>query len=343
MTDFDTEGLSRWLVAQELGLGHVRQVEPLSGGQSNPTYHIVTDTRDCVLRRKPFGPLLPSAHAIEREYRAISALSPAGFPVPRPITLCEDRDVIGAPFYLMDKVTGRSFWDATLPDESPATRRKLFEAMVDTQARLHRLSPEDIGLATFGKPDNYLSRQVSLWTRQYRAAETEIIPEMEELIRWLPTSLPEQVSAAVIHGDFRIDNLIYAPDRPDVLAVIDWELSTLGDPLADFTYLAMNWVMPVDGRSGLFGIDFEQSGIPTLSEVVTRYCRAVGRDGIGRLEWYFAFNLFRLAAILQGVKARADSGNAADPNAADMARRVRPLADLAWQQARRDGAQGGLK
>lgn len=338
MSDFDEVALAQWMRAAVPG-AEIASIEKFPGGQSNPTYRVRTATGSFVLRRKPFGPLLPSAHAVEREFRLISAIHPVGFPVPRPVALCEDETVIGAPFYLMEMVEGRTFWDGTLPDVPKADRRAYYEAMIDTVAALHSIDPEAVGLGDFGRPGNYMQRQVERWTKQYRASQTDDIPEVEKLIAWLPHTLPEQAGIAIIHGDYRIDNLIYAEHSPQVRAVLDWELATIGDPLADFAYLAMHWVMPRDGPAGLGGVDLAEAGIPTLDEAVARYCKATGRDSVPDLHWYFAYNLFRLVGIVQGIKRRVLDGNASSSQAAEAAERLLPLAKAGWAQARIAGAE----
>jgi aminoglycoside phosphotransferase (APT) family kinase protein len=336
VSDLDEGKLAGWLrdtVSTELDA-----VEKFPGGQSNPTYRIGTARGPFVLRRKPFGPLLPSAHAVDREYRLLSALHPTGFPVPRPVALCEDESVIGAAFYLMALVEGRTVWDGTLPDVPKPERRAHYEAMVDTLAALHAIDPQAVGLGDFGPPGNYFERQVQRWTKQYRASQTDDIAEVERLIDWLPRTLPPQTRIAIIHGDYRIDNLIYAPDAPQVRAALDWELTTIGDPLADFTYLAMNWAMPRDGRSGLAGVDLGAEGLPSLDDMVARYCAASGRDGLPDLHWYFAYNLFRLVGIVQGIKKRMADGNASSAQAAATVAKLVPLAEAAWAEARKAGA-----
>lgn len=336
--DLDATALSVWLDGALPGPTGPLRIEKFSGGQSNPTYRLDRGDARWVLRRKPFGTLLPSAHAVDREFRLIGALHPAGLPVPRPLALCTDESVIGAMFYVMALVEGRVFWDGTLPDSSPQERRAVYEAAIVNLAALHAIDPETIGLGDFGRPGNYFSRQVERWTRQYRAAETGRIEAVERLIAWLPGSVPAQDRTAIIHGDYRLDNIIFAPDAAKVLAMLDWELATIGDPLADFSYLAMNWVMPADGRSGLAGADLAALGIPTLDEAVALYCRQTGRDGLPDLHWYFAFNLFRLVGILQGIRKRLDDGNASSAQAGAMAARVPSLAEAAWRQALLAGA-----
>ena len=337
--ELDIAALNGWLAVHAKRAAPIASVKKFSGGQSNPTYRIVTEGAGAyVLRRKPFGALLPSAHAIEREYRLIHALHPTGFPVPRPIALCEDKSVIGAAFFLMEMVEGRTFWDGTLPEVARADRRPLYEAMVDALAALHGTDHVAIGLGDFAPAGNYFARQVRRWTKQYRAAQTDDIPEVERLIDWLPRRLPPQSRTSVIHGDYRIDNLIYASDRPRIAAVLDWELATIGDPLADFAYLAMNWVMPCDGRSGLLGVDFAKAELPTLNDAVARYCAATDRDGLPDLHWYFAYNLFRLVGIIQGIKRRMQDGNASSDQADEAVAKLMPFAQMAWAEARKAGA-----
>lgn len=337
MSDLDEVALSRWLDGALRSSGSLRAVHKFPDGQSNPTYRLECEGVDHVLRRKPFGELLPSAHAIEREFRLISALYPASFPVPAPIAFCDDASVIGAPFYVMEMVEGRNFRDATLAELPPAERRSLFDAMVDTLARLHALDHEALGLGDFGRTGNYIARQVARWTKQYRSAQTDDVAEVEALIEWLGRTVPEQGRAAIIHGDFRIDNLIYAPDSARISAVLDWELATIGDPLADFAYLAMHWIMPRDGRSGLLGVDLEAEELPSLDDVVARYCAASGIDTISDLHWYFAYNLFRLIGIIQGIKKRIADGNASNDQAAQVTGQLVPLARIAWAEARKAG------
>ena len=338
MTDqaVDEAALKVWLVANVDGLGGPFTLEKFSWGQSNPTYRIAAASGDYVLRRKPFGPLLPSAHAVDREYRLISALHPLGFPVARPYALCSDPDVIGAIFYVMELVPGRAYTNGALPEFEPAERRRMYEQLVDTLADLHNVDPEAAGLGDFGKPGNYFERQVARWTRQYRDSQTDDLPEMEWLIEFLPKSLPEQSRVSIVHGDYRIDNVLF--DEGRLKAVLDWELATLGDPVADFSYLAMQWTMPADGTAGLAGLDLAAIGIPSLDEVVQRYSARSGVPVAGQLDWYFAYNLFRLAGIVQGIKKRVIDGTASSAKAAEMAARVPMLASAAWSFAEKAGA-----
>lgn len=330
--------LGPWLESHVEGFGRLQEMVKFAGGQSNPTYRLSDGRADYVLRRKPFGGLLPSAHAVEREYRLIAALHPTGFPVARPIALCEDAGVIGAPFYIMEFVDGRGFWDATLPQVDRGDRAAIHHATVDVLADLHLIRPEAVGLGDFGPAGSYFDRQIRRWIKQYRAAQTDDIPEVERLIEWLPRTMPVQDRTAIIHGDYRIDNLVFARQGPQVLAVLDWELSTLGDPLADFAYLAMNWAMPRGDRlAQLGGIDLDVLGIPGLAELTDRYCARTRRSGVPDLNWYFAYGLFRLVGIVQGIKKRVMDGNASNAEAEKTAARVRPLAEQAWRFARQAG------
>jgi aminoglycoside phosphotransferase (APT) family kinase protein len=334
----DEVKLAAWMSANVAGFEGPVEVLKFAGGQSNPTYRLNAKSSSYVLRRKPFGPLLPSAHAVDREYKVIAGLHPTGFPVAKPYGLCTDDSVIGSWFYIMAMVEGRTIWDGAMPGSNPAERRATYEAMIDTLAALHAIDVEAAGLSDYGKPGNYFGRQVDRWTKQYRASETETMPEMERLIDWLPKTLPEQTRTSIVHGDYRIDNMIFASDAPKVIAVLDWELGTLGDPLADFTYVAMAWVTENGGRSGVMDLDRAALGIPELDEMVTRYCAATGRDGMPDINWYFAYNFFRLAGIIQGIKKRVIDGTATSPHARDMSERVRPLAEAAWGFAVKAGA-----
>jgi aminoglycoside phosphotransferase (APT) family kinase protein len=332
----DEVALGRWLETNVDGFRGPFTLEKFSWGQSNPTYRIAAASGDYVLRRKPFGQLLPSAHAVDREYRLIAALHPLGFPVPRPYALCSDPGVIGAIFYVMELVRGRAYTNGALPEFAPSERRRICEQLVDTLADLHNIDPAAAGLGDFGKPGNYFERQVARWTRQYRDSQTDDLPEMERLIDFLPRSLPEQSRVSIVHGDYRIDNVLFAEENLN--AVLDWELATLGDPLADFSYLAMQWVMPADGTAGLSGLDLAMLGIPNLDEIAQRYSARSGVPVAGQLDWYFAYNLFRLAGIVQGIKKRMIDGTASSSKAAEMAARVPMLASAAWSFAEKAGA-----
>ena len=334
----DLDRLAEWMAAHVEGFAGPLSYAKFAGGQSNPTYRLDTPGHAYVLRRKPFGPILPSAHAVDREYRVIAGLHPTGFPVPRPFGLCEDEAVVGAPFYVMEMVEGRTLWDGSLPGMTPAERTAHYRAMVDTLAALHTTDYLAAGLGDYGKPGNYFERQVARWTKQYRAAETERMEPVERLIDWLPRTLPEQGGTTIVHGDYRVDNMIFAAGEPRVVAVLDWELSTLGDPLADFSYFLMSWVTQPEGRSGVMGMTGPDTGIPTVDEVVARYCAATGRAGVPDLNWYFAYNLFRLTGIVQGIKKRIQIGTASSAQAEKTVARIGALAEAAWGFAVKAGA-----
>jgi len=335
----DEVKLAAWLEAHVEGYAGPLEVRQFKGGQSNPTYQLVTPSRKYVLRRKPPGKLLPSAHAVDREYKVISSLNKADFPVAKAYALCMDEDVIGTIFYVMENVEGRILWDGTLPDYQPAERRAIYEAQIDTLAALHNVDYAAVGLGDYGKPGNYFARQIDRWTKQYKASETTPIPEMDRLIDWLAKTVPADDQTSIVHGDYRLDNMILHPTEPRVIAVLDWELSTLGNPLADFSYFLMNWVMPSDQRGGLAEIkDLEAYGIPTIPQAVERYCQATGRNGLPELDWYFSYNLFRLAGICQGIVGRVRDGTAASAHAQLMEARVPVLARGAWSFAQKAGA-----
>jgi aminoglycoside phosphotransferase (APT) family kinase protein len=334
----DEANLAAWMTANVAGFTGPVGVRKFAGGQSNPTYRLDSPSGAYVLRRKPFGPLLPSAHAVDREYGVIAGLHPTGFPVPRPYGLCTDDSVVGSWFYIMGMVEGRTIWDGSLPDMTPPQRTAIYHAMVDTLAALHNTDHVAAGLGDYGKAGNYFERQVGRWTKQYRAAETERMDDMERLIDYLSRTIPEQTRTSIVHGDYRIDNMIFAHDEPKVIAVLDWELSTTGDPLADFSYMMMNWVTEPEGRSGVKGLSGPETGIPTIEQMTERYCAATNRDGVPDLNWYFAFGLFRLASIVQGIKKRVLTGTASSAHAAEMAERVPHLAAASWDFAGKAGA-----
>jgi aminoglycoside phosphotransferase (APT) family kinase protein len=334
----DEANLTRWMADNVPGFAGPLTYAKFAGGQSNPTYRIDAASGAYVLRRKPFGPLLPSAHAVDREYRLIDGLYPTGFPVAKPYGLCTDDAVIGSMFYVMGLADGRNLWDGTLPDYTPDQRTGIYNAMVDTLAALHNADYEAAGLGDYGKPGNYFERQVARWTKQYRASETETMPAVEHLIDWLPRTIPPQTRTSIVHGDYRIDNMIFAATEPRVIAVLDWELSTLGDPLADFSYFLMSWVTEPEGRSGVLGIAGGDSGIPTIEAMTQRYCAATGRDGVPDLNWYFSYNLFRLTGIVQGIKKRIVEGTASNAQAEKSAAQVYRLAEASWHFARQAGA-----
>ena len=331
---FDEAKLLGWMQANVEGFEGPLEVRQFKGGQSNPTYQLVTPKQKYVMRRKPPGKLLPSAHAVDREFKVINGLWPTGYPVARPYGLCMDESVTGTIFYVMEMVEGRILWDQTLPQYEPAERRAIYMAQVKTLADLHNTDYQAVGLADFGRPGNYFARQIDRWTKQYKASETEHRPEMERLIAWLPTTVPDDDKTTIVHGDYRLDNMVLHATEPRVAAVLDWELSTLGNPLADFTYLLMNWVNGAISQIP----DLKSHGIPTIDEYVAEYCRLTVRDGLPELDWYFAYNGFRLAGILQGIVGRVRDGTANSPQAHAQAERVPGLASMAWEYAQRAGA-----
>jgi aminoglycoside phosphotransferase (APT) family kinase protein len=333
---FDVERLEKYLREHVAGFAGPVAVSQFKGGQSNPTYLLETPLRRYVLRRKPPGKLLPSAHAVDREYRIVSALHAQGFPVAEPVLYCADDSIAGTAFFLMAHVAGRVFWEPEMPASNPAERAQVYDAMNATLARLHAFEPAAIGLGDYGRGENYVARQVERWSKQYRASETEPVEDMERLIAWLPAHLPPPQKPRVVHGDYRLDNIILAPEAPKVAAVLDWELSTLGDPLADFSYHLMQWHMPPSdaGTGSLVGFDLAALGIPPLDAYVDAYVERTGLDPRPHLPVYFAYNFFRIAAILQGIVGRVRDGTATSALAADKAEMVRPLAAKAWEFAR---------
>ncbi len=335
---FDEGLLEEYMASHVEGFRGPIQISQFKGGQSNPTYLVDAKSGKYVLRRKPPGTLLKSAHAVDREFRIISALYGADFPVPRPYALCEDDVVIGTMFFIMEYVEGRIFWDLDLPNASPAGREALYDNVNETIAKLHNFDIGALGLDDFGKPGNYFARQISRWSGQYRTSETRQIKAMDALIEWLPDNIPTDDSVSIVHGDFRLDNMIIHPTEPKVIAVLDWELSTIGHPLADFTYHLMSWQVPElgIGSAGLLGKDLESLGIPGEDAYTATYCKRTGRDeGIADRHFYSAFNFFRLAAILQGIAGRVRDGTAASAHAGQAADSVEPLADFGWRYARR--------
>jgi aminoglycoside phosphotransferase (APT) family kinase protein len=337
---FDLNALSAWLREHVDGFTGPLSVEQFAGGQSNPTFKLVTPLRNYVMRAKP-GPaakLLPSAHAIEREYRVMRALAASDVPVARMLALCEDETVIGRAFYVMEHVDGRVLWDPTLPGMTREERAAIFDEMNRVIAALHTVDVERVGLADYGKPGNYLARQIARWSKQYEASETEPIEAMHRLIEWLPAHVPREAPdaearSAIVHGDYRLDNLIFHPSEPRVLAVLDWELSTLGDPIVDFAYHVMAWHVDPQQFRGIAGLDWDALGIPDEARYVARYCERTGFSIPGDWNFYLAFNMFRIAAILQGIMKRVTVGTAASTQAADAGRRARPMAELAWSYA----------
>jgi len=333
---FDVTRLAAFLRERIPGFEGEVHVEQFKGGQSNPTFLLSTGSHRYVLRRKPSGALLPSAHAIDREFRVISALAATDVPVARAHVLCEDTGVIGSAFYVMDFVDGRICWDPALPDLTRTERSAHYDELNRVIAALHRVDPAVIGLADYGKPGHYIARQVARWTRQYRASETERIEAADRLIDWLPEHIPAEGETRIVHGDYRLDNVIFDPREPRIVAVLDWELSTLGDPLVDFAYHCLTWRLPAGSARGLAGIDIEALGIPTEPAYLRRYLDRIGsRREVSAADWtyYLVFNMFRLVGILQGVAARALQGNASSTLAVETGKRTRPLAEQAWALA----------
>jgi len=334
----DAARLEAYLAQHVNGFAGPLTVKQFKGGQSNPTYLLETPARRYVLRRKPPGKLLPSAHAVDREFRVIGALHAQQFPVAEPILYCADENVVGTPFYVMAFVDGRVFWEPQMPGSNVSDRAAVYDAMNTTIARLHGFEPSKIGLGDFGKGENYVARQVDRWSKQYRASETERIDAMERLIEWLPKHIPPSAPVRLVHGDFRLDNLIVARDAPKILAVLDWELSTLGDPLADFTYHLMTWHMPhsdsAAGTATLAGHNLAALGIPSMATYIDLYVQRTGLDPRPHLPAYLAYNFFRIAAILQGIIGRVRDGTATSEFAPAKAEMIRPLAEKAWEFAR---------
>ena len=331
---FDEAALERYLRANVEGFSGDLVVEQFKGGQSNPTYRLSAGGKRYVLRRKPPGKLLASAHAVDREYRVISALAGSGVPVARTYCLCTDESVIGTAFYVMECVEGRVLWDTTLPGMTPAQRTAIYYEMNRVIAALHTVDYKARGLEDYGKPGNYFARQIDRWSKQYRLSETDKIEAADKLMRWLPENIPEDDETSIVHGDFRLDNLMFHPTEPRIIAVLDWELSTLGHPLADFSFHCMGRHIPEGTFRGLEGIDIAALGIPPEDAYVAAYCRATGRDGIDRDHWdfYLAYNLFRGGAILQGIAGRVKDGTAASQHAAAAGSGARPMAELGWRK-----------
>jgi aminoglycoside phosphotransferase (APT) family kinase protein len=339
---FDADALGAWLASHVDGFEGPLSIEQFAGGQSNPTFKLITPARSYVMRSKP-GPaakLLKSAHAIEREYRVMDALRGTDVPVAKMFALCEDESVIGRAFYVMEFIEGRVLWDQSLPGMTPAERGAIYDEMNRVIAALHSVDVGALGLADYGKPGNYFERQIGRWSKQYVASETEPIESMNKLIEWLPKHIPRgspeaSERASIVHGDYRLDNLIFHPTEPRVLAVLDWELSTLGDPLADFAYHCMAWHVDPSQFRGIAGLDWAALGIPDEAAYVERYCARTGLTIEGDWNFYLAYNMFRIAAILQGIMKRVTEGTASSAQAVDAGRRAKPMAELAWVYAQK--------
>ena len=345
---FDTAALSTWMAQHVEGFAGPLQVEMFKGGQSNPTYKLVTPHCSYVMRAKP-GPvakLLPSAHAIEREFKVMRGLAGTKVPVPRMYALCEDESVIGRAFYIMEFKAGRVLWDQSLPGMTPAERGAIYDELNRVIAALHTVDVAQQGLSDYGKSGNYFERQISRWSKQYVASITQPIPEMDQLMAWLPANMPESArdesKLSIVHGDYRLDNVMFAADGPQAIAVLDWELSTLGHPLADFSYHCMAWHIPTSLGRGIGGLDLAALGIPSEAEYLRRYCERTGLSTPEQLQadwnFYLAFNMFRIAAILQGIAKRVEAGTASNAQAKASGDTARPMAQLAWTYAQKHRA-----
>ena len=335
---FDEDALRRYLARNLSGFRGPCRITQFEGGQSNPTFLLEVGSRRYVLRKKPPGKLLPSAHAVEREYRVMQALAQTDVPVCRMLLLCEDCNVIGTPFIVMEHVEGRVFHSPTLPSVEPTDRQTIYRHSIRVLAALHAVRPEEVGLAGFGKPGNYYARQISRWSRQYTASETRKIPSMDRLMAWLPQNMPADETTGVVHGDYRLGNMILHPILPRIVAVLDWELSTLGDPLADLSYNQMTHFLKSTRAPTLAGNDPLETGIPSHRDQLAEYCRLTGRTEIENWEFYLAFSMFRSAAIGQGVYKRGLDGNASSTMALESGKDVESTADIAWRIAS-DGLQ----
>ena len=334
---FDVAALDAYLAAHIDGYpAGPLTVEQFKGGQSNPTFKLSKGEQHYVLRTKPApaAKLLPSAHAIEREYRVMDALNKAGFPAARQYALCTDEDVIGRAFYVMEFVEGRVLWDQALPGMAPAERAAIYDEMNRVIAQLHTIDYAAIGLADYGKPGNYFARQIERWSKQYVAAQTETIEAMDQLIAWLPQHIPAGDDTAIVHGDYRLDNMLFHPTEPRILAVLDWELSTLGHPFADFSYHCMSWHIEPGQFRGIAGLDLKALGIPSQQEYIARYAERTGKTiRLEDFNFYLAFNMFRLASIMQGIMKRYVDGTAASAQALESGKMARPMAELGWAYA----------
>ena len=328
--ELELSRLEPWLRANVPGFDGPLSAEKFPGGQSNPTFKLTAGEHEYVLRRKPPGELLASAHAVDREYRVLDALRDTDVPVPNAVVLCGDDDIIGSMFYVMEHLEGRVFWDPVVPEVDIAERTAIYDEMNRVLAALHSVSVDEVGLSDYGKPGNYYARQIGRWTKQYRASETETVADMEALMEWLPNNIPEgEETVALVHGDYRLDNMIFHPTEPRIIGILDWELSTLGDPLADLAYQLMAWQFPREGGiAGLAGLDRAELGLPSDEDYIAAYCQRTGRSSIDNWPFYMAFCFFRIAAILQGIKKRAQIGTASSAEADSRAIMVGPLAAL---------------
>jgi aminoglycoside phosphotransferase (APT) family kinase protein len=330
---FEIANLQAYMEAHVDGFSGQVEVEQFKGGQSCPTYKLSAGGKQYVLRRKPPGKLLPSAHAVDREFKVISALYDTDVPVARAYALSDDESIVGTMFYIMEFMDGRVLWDQSLPTIAKADRLAYYDELNRTLAALHSVDYQAVGLDDFGKPGNYVARQLNRWTKQYRASETETIPAMDNLIEWLATTIPGDEKVSVVHGDYRLDNVMFHAHEPRIVAVLDWEISTLGDPLADFSYHLMSWRLGGENFRGLADYNLADLGIPSESAYAEAYCKRMGYDSIGNIDWYMVYNMWRMAAILQGIAKRAIDGTASSPQAVEQGKRARPLAEMAWALA----------
>lgn len=328
----DSAALESYLHEHVEGFEGGLQLEEFKGGQSNPTYKLTAGSKRYVMRRKPPGTLLKSAHAVDREYKVISALGNTDVPVSKTHCLCTDDSIIGSWFYVMDYVDGRIFWDLQIPSVDKIERSSIYDSLNDSIAKLHNVDYKAVGLADFGKSTDYIARQINRWSKQYHLSQTDDIPEMDRLIEWLPKNIPSGDEACIVHGDYRLDNVMVHKSQPRVEAILDWELSTIGHPLADFAYHCMSWLLVTDEFSTLSNAQRRAKGIPTVEEYVAKYCERTGRDGIENWDFYMAYNMFRIAAIIQGIRGRVRDGTAASQAAGEMTDRVTPMAKQGWAQ-----------
>lgn len=339
--ELNTASLADWMRRQGLIDQPTLTARALTGGQSNPTFRLTSGSQQFVLRKKPPGPLLPSAHAVDREYRVMKALQGSEVPVPKVYIYSDDDSVVGTPFFLMEYLDGRVMVDQSLPGMTPAQRTEIYWEMNRIIAALHKVDPESVGLGDFGRAGNYFGRQIARWSRQYQETRTEEIPALDALIEWLPHNIPQDDLGTIVHGDYRLDNLVFHPTAPRALGLLDWELSTLGHPLADFAYHCMSWHIPATLWRGIGGLDLKALGIPSERDYVSRYSQATGLSGIEHWDFYIAYNLFRMAAILQGIARRAVDGTAASADALETGSKARPLAEIGWKYAQRYQASKG--
>ncbi len=333
--EFDLQVLADWMHSKGLIDQAFLSSKPLTGGQSNPTFLLASGKQRVVLRKKPPGYLLPSAHAVDREFRVMQALQGSEVPVPKMLAFSDDASIVGTPFYLMEFLDGRVIVDQSLPGMSREERKAIYQDMNRIISALHKIEPAAVGLTDFGRAGNYFGRQIARWSRQYQESRTENIEALNSLIEWLPANIPADETTTIVHGDYRLDNLVIHPTEPRAIGLLDWELATLGHPLADFAYHCMSWHVPPSLWRGIGGLDLESLGIPSETEYVRQYSQATGFSGLEHWDFYIAYNLFRMAAILQGIARRAVDGTAAASDAIEIGQKARPLAEIGWKYAQR--------